>query len=154
MWWHRRAAVLSPWKATRHPPAGCLPSHIRLSQQHRGRKGPLEVTSVQPPPRAASPQQSHSRACLEPGSPGPSQRFLRPSTASQGHQSCPVPPAQHTRCSVRDHLLPQAQNKARGTGSTMVMENISEEVRAELQLSACCNHTNIPGGGRRDLGGL
>ena len=71
-------------------------------------------------PRAASRRRLHRRVCLELGSPEltqcstRAQCFLRPSRASQGHQSCPVPPRQHTRCSVREHLLPQAQNEATG----------------------------------------
>ena len=51
---------------------------------------------------------------------------------------CPFthpPPGQHTHCSVRGHLLPQAQNEAMGAlAAAMVMKSVSEEELEELQL--------------------
>ena len=99
------------------------------------------MTAAQPPPKAALLQRLHGRVCLALGSPeltqcsARAQCFLRPSIASQGHQSCPVPPGQHTQCSVRGHLLPQAQNEAMGAlAAAMVMKSVSQEELEELQL--------------------
>ena len=99
------------------------------------------MTAAQPPPTAALLQRLHGRVCLALGSPeltqcsARAQCFLRPSIASQGHQSCPVPPGQHTQCSVRGHLLPQAQIEAmRALAAAMVMKSVSQEELEELQL--------------------
>jgi len=49
----------------------------------------------------------------------------------------------------------KAQNRAMGPlAAVMVMKTISQEELQERQLSAHCNHTNIPGGGHWGAGGL